>query len=65
MKHILPNWCKKAQIAMITQDITMMELAKALDYSRQYTSGLVNGRVKSDSGISKISKYLGISEVYN
>lgn len=65
MKRVIPKWCKRAQIKMINNDISVNELAKAVGFSRQYTSGILNGRVMTDSAVSRISEYLKIPEIYD
>ncbi len=45
MKRILPTWCKEVKKSMIDDDINVTELAERVGFSRNYVSGVVNGRV--------------------
>ena len=60
-RYKLSDWCKTAQIALITSGISIQELTERTGYSRQHVSSILNGRTISDRAISKISDVLGIS----
>lgn len=61
MQWKLSRWCKDAQIAMVNKDIDMNDLAEAMNWTRQYTSSLINGRVYSYEAVLRLSYYLGIT----
>ena len=65
MARKLPRWCKEARIAMIEKDLDVSTLAKEVGMTRQYVSSLLTGRHISDTGIKKISDYLGIKDSYD
>lgn len=54
MKRILPTWCKEVKKSMIDDDINVTELAERVGFSRNYVSGVVNGRVYAPE-IAKVS----------
>lgn len=54
------EWSKAVKIAMIQRDWDMGDLAKAIDLSREYTSAVVNDRVRSAPTASAISDVLNI-----
>lgn len=62
MKKKLPRWCKEAKVAMIWHDLDYADVAKAMGYTRQHVSAILNGRVVSMPAIKRISEYLGISD---
>ena len=45
MKRTLPTWCKEVKKSMIDDDLNVTELAERVGLSRNYVSGVVNGRV--------------------
>ena len=55
MKRILPTWCKEVKKSMIDDDISVTELAERVGFSRNYVSGVVNGRVYAP----EIAKVIG------
>lgn len=55
MKRILPTWCKEVKKSMIDDDINVTELAERVGFSRNYVSGVVNGRVYAP----EIAKVIG------
>lgn len=61
----LPNWCKKAQVTMIMNDIDTEMLSERTGYCPQHLNAILNGRVRSDKGVAKISSVLGISSEYD
>nr|DAP18596.1 MAG TPA: SOS-response transcriptional repressor [Caudoviricetes sp.] len=60
MGRMLSPWCKSVKIALIEQDLSVAELAKAVDMTSTYTSAVINGRVISESAARVISDYLNI-----
>lgn len=64
-QYRLPDWCKRAQIAMIRDDITLDDLAKATGYCRQHINAVINGRLISEKAINNISMCLGISNEHD
>lgn len=63
MARKLSPWCKSAKIAMIQQDISIIELADKLNLTRSYVTSILNGRVTSPIAVKKISDYLHIPGV--
>lgn len=63
MARKLSPWCKSAKIAMIQQDISIIELADKLNLTRSYVTSILNGRVTSPIAVKKISDRLKISDV--
>ena len=59
MKRILPTWCKEVKKSMIDDDINVTELAERVGFSRNYVSGVVNGRVYAPE-IAKVTVELFI-----
>lgn len=56
------EWGKSCKAAMISNEITMRDLAKLTGYSYNYLSSIINGRVIPPiETIENISKLLGIS----
>ena len=53
-------WSKAVKIAMIQRDWDMGDLAKAIGKSREYTSAVVNERVRSPSSAQAVSDVLNV-----
>lgn len=64
MKRKIPRWCKNAKITMIENDLTTGDLAKALGFTREYMSSILNGRAITEPAVKKVSDYLNISSHY-
>lgn len=62
MARKLSPWCKSAKIAMIQQDISIIDLADKLNLTRSYVTSILNGRVTSPIAVKKISDYLHIPD---
>ena len=62
MGKSLSPWCKNVKIRMIELDMSVSELAKRIDKTREYTSAVVNGRVYSEPAVKAISDVLNIAE---
>ena len=60
MKKILSPWSKAVKKAMIDNDMDTTDLAKALGYTRQYTSNIVNGVRYYEEAVIRISTYLSV-----
>lgn len=58
----LSPWCKKAKIAMIEQELSVKDLAKELNLTREYVSAIINGRSYSPAAVKAISDFLNIAE---
>ena len=56
----LSEWAKSVKIAMIQRDWDMGDLAKAVGKTREYTSAIVNERVRAVPTAKAISEILGI-----
>ena len=63
MARKLSSWCKNSKIAMIQQDINIIELADELNLTRSYLTSILNGRVTSPIAVKKISDRLQIPDV--
>lgn len=64
MKRTLPTWCKEVKKSMIDDDLNVTELAERVGLSRNYVSGVVNGRVYAPEIAKIISKYCNITVPY-
>ena len=64
MKRKIPRWCKNAKITMIENDLSTGDLAKALGFTREYMSSILNGRAITEPAVKKVSDYLNISNHY-
>ena len=62
MARKLSPWCKSAKIAMIQQDISIIDLADKLNLTRSYVTSILNGRVTSPIAVKKISDFLHIPD---
>lgn len=62
MSRSLSPWSKEVKKAMIDRDMSVSDLAEALNISREYVSAVVNGRVISDAAIKAISDYFNIPD---
>lgn len=65
MKKKSSKWEKEVRKAMIDKDLSMRDLANALNLTPQYLSSVINGRVVSEPAIKTVSDYLGISDDYD
>lgn len=64
MKRTLPTWCKEIKKSMIDDDLNVTELAERVGLSRNYVSGVVNGRVYAPEIAKIISKDRNITVPY-
>ena len=62
MKKILSDWCKQVKCEMINRDMSVDELAHAIGKTREWTSGVVNGRIYSKPTVKAICDVLNIKE---
>jgi len=60
MKRVLSPWCKAVKKAMIDENMDVMDLASGVNFTREYTSSVINGRVISDTARRVISDFLNI-----
>ena len=60
MARKLSPWCKSAKCELIKRDMSIAELAEKI--GREYTSGIINGRIYSEPAVKLISDELNISE---
>ena len=65
MAKKLSSWCKEVKKAMIDRDMSVDGLAKAIGKTREYTSGVVNGRIYAEPVVKEISDFFNIAEVYD
>ena len=62
MNRRLSPWCKTVKKTLIDRDLSINDLATAVDMGRSYVSSIINGRVYSPVAVKKISDYLRISD---
>lgn len=62
MAKVLSPWCKAVKIEMLKRDMTVNELAERISRTREYTSGIINGRIYSEPAVKAISDVLNITE---
>ena len=62
MARPLPQWCKNVKIELVRRDMSISDLAKLVDLTKQYTSGIVSGRTYSEAAVKKISDALNIPD---
>lgn len=62
MARPLPQWCKNVKIELVRRDMSISDLAKLVDLTKQYTSGIVSGRNYSEAAVKKISDALNIPD---
>lgn len=60
MKKILSPWSKAVKKAMIDNDMDTNDLAQRLEYTRQYTSNIINGCIYYEDAVIKISNVFQI-----
>ena len=65
MKRNLSPWCKEVRIAMIRQEISPTDLAKAIGRAREYVTSVISGRVYSVQTAKLISDYLNVENNYS
>lgn len=65
MKRELPTWCKEAKKALIDKNMSVGELAKQCNMTKEYTSAVINGRAYSEPAMKKIGAVLCIKEPEN
>ena len=62
MARQLSPWCKMAKHALIDRDMSVADLAMKIGKTREYTSGVVNGRIYAEPIVKLISDDLNIPE---
>ncbi len=62
MEKVMSLWSKHAKCELINRDMTVDDLAEAIGKSREYTSAVVNGRIRAEPAIKAISDVLNIPE---
>ena len=62
MKKVISLWSKHVKCELINRDMTVDDLAKVIGKSREYTSAVVNGRIRAEPAIKLISDVLNISD---
>ena len=60
MKVIYSNWSKQVKKAMIDADLDTNDLADKFNWTRQYVSAIVNGRMYQREAVLNISFFLGV-----
>ena len=58
----LSPWCKEAKKAMVDRGLRVKDLANEIGYTKEWTSAILNGRVRSETSAEAIGKVLNISE---
>ena len=61
MRKLSP-WCKSVKKALIDSDMSVDDLARKIERTREYTSAVVNGRIYSEPAIKAISDVLNITD---
>lgn len=61
MKKKLSPWSKEIKKKMIDQDLNSTDLAELMNWTRQYTSSIINGNVSHQEAITRISNFFNIS----
>lgn len=62
MGKVLSPWCKQVKCELTNRDMSVAELAGKIGKSREYTSGVVNGRIYSEPAVKAISGVLDVPE---
>ena len=62
MARKLSPWCKAVKVEMIRRDWEVSDLAERIGKSRQFTSGVVNGRIYAEPTVKQISDLLNITD---
>ena len=62
MARPLPQWCKNVKIELIQRDMSISDLAKLTGLTKEYTSGIVNGRNYSETAVKNIRDALNIPD---
>jgi transcriptional regulator with XRE-family HTH domain len=62
MARKLSPWCKAVQCELIKRDMSINDLAEKLGKSRQFVSGVVNGRIYAEPTVKLISDLLNITD---
>jgi nitroimidazol reductase NimA-like FMN-containing flavoprotein (pyridoxamine 5'-phosphate oxidase superfamily) len=60
MGKLLSPWCKSVKIEMIHRGMSITDLAVTIGRSREYTSAVVNGRVRAAPTEKEISDVLNV-----
>ncbi len=60
MEIVYSNWSKEVKKAMIDADLDTNDLANKFNWTRQYVSSIVNGRVYQCAAVHDISFFLGV-----
>ncbi len=63
MARKLSPWCKAVQCELIQRDMNINDLAKKIGKTRQFTSGVVNGRIYAEPTVKLISDLLNIKDI--
>lgn len=62
MAKVLSPWCKQVKCELVRRDMSVAQLAAEIGKSREYTSGVVNGRIYSEPAVKAISDVLNVAE---
>lgn len=62
MARQLSPWCKQVKCELINRDMSIAELAERIGRTREYTSGVVNGRIYAEPVVKLISDVLNIPD---
>lgn len=60
MKVIYSNWSKQVKKAMIDADLDTNDIANKFNWTRQYTSSIINGRTYQREAVRSISQHFDI-----
>ena len=57
------EWCQTVKVELVKQSMTVNELAKQLDVSRDRLSLVINGKMMNEAIVSGVNNLLGINLV--
>ena len=60
MNVIYSPWSKQVKKAMIDADLDTNDIANKFNWTRQYVSSIINGRIYQREAVRNISMYLNI-----
>ena len=59
-KRVVPDWGKEVKKALIDRDMSIVELATEIGYSRAHVTNVINGVFDFPDLKKRICEYLGI-----
>ncbi|MBD5469925.1 MAG: XRE family transcriptional regulator [Lachnospiraceae bacterium] len=61
MKRILSNWSKSIKHAMIDRDMDFNDIALRFNWTPQYVSALINGRIYFIEPVRRLSIFFNVA----